>query len=165
MLSSLPQIPQPEGLGLGFEFRQSGSNVLAHEYCPPVLISQIFLGSEFLFNKGMTVNWTSTVHQTLHKCHITSSQRGHHYGLLCPFCRYGNWFRLTQMSKVRDGMKIPNSGSQTSTTSSPQTHTHTYTHTRARAHTPTAFREIVIKLLLYALYYGHLRTEESVSLP
>ena len=38
MLSSLPQIPQPEGLGLRFELRQSGSNVLAHEYCPPVLL-------------------------------------------------------------------------------------------------------------------------------
>lgn len=45
------------------------------------------------------------------------------------------------------------------------THTHTRARARARAHTPTAFREIVIKLLLYALYYGHLRTEESVSLP
>lgn len=38
MLSSLPQIPQPEGLVLGFELRQSGSNVLAHEYCLPVLL-------------------------------------------------------------------------------------------------------------------------------
>ena len=56
------------------------------------------------------------------------------------------------MSKVRDGMKIPDSGSQTSTTS--YTHTHTHTHT-------PAFREVVTKLLLYVLYHGHLRTGVS----